>query len=105
MYFHTPVEKYSKKVGVLRDTAGAQQPPTNPPTGHQMSRQGQAQNDQNAKFGPNLVVFGQKILILTGESKSFGTNKSEKTPRRLVCIVFWLGMGRNGPKMLTFGPK
>ena len=30
----------------MRDTARAPQPPTNPPTGHQMSRQGLAQYDQ-----------------------------------------------------------
>ena len=29
-------------------------------------------------FGPNLVVFGHKILIFTGESNSFGTHITEK---------------------------
>ena len=33
---------------------------------------------KNAKFGQNLVVFGQKILVFTGESKSFGTHMTEK---------------------------
>ena len=60
---------------------------------------------ENANFGPNLVVFGQKILIFTGESKNFGTHITEKPPRHLVHIVFWSGMGWNGPKMLIFGPK
>ena len=52
--------------------------------------------NKNANFGPNLVVFGQKILIFTGESKSFGTHITEKTPRHLVP---------NGPKMPIFGQK
>ena len=60
---------------------------------------------KKANFEPNLIVFGQKILIFTGESKSFGTHITEKTPRHLVCIVFWSGMGRNGQKMPIFGPK
>ena len=34
------------KIGVLRDTARTPQPPTNPSTGHQMSRQNLAQNEQ-----------------------------------------------------------
>ena len=59
----------------------------------------------NANFGPNLVVLGQKILIFTGESKSFGSNITEKPPRYLVGIVFWSGMERNWPKMPIFGPK
>ena len=32
---------------------------------------------KNADFGPNLAVFGPKILILMGVSKSFGTNIRE----------------------------
>ena len=34
----------------LRHTARAPQPPNNPPTEHQMSRQGLAQNDQKCQF-------------------------------------------------------
>ena len=55
---------------------------------------------KNAYFGPNLAVFGPKILIFRGVSKSFGTQIMEKPPRQLVRIVFWSGMGSNGPKML-----
>ena len=29
---------------------------------------------KNAYFGPNLAVFGPKILVFMGVSKSFGTN-------------------------------
>ena len=32
---------------------------------------------KNAYFGPNLAVFGPKILTFTGESKSFGTHITE----------------------------
>ena len=68
----------------MRDTACAPQPTTNPPTGHQMSLQGLAQNDQ----------------------KSFGSLITEKkTPRHLVCIVLWSGDRQNVPKMPIFGPK
>ena len=43
--------------------------------------------------------------VSTGESKSFGTQKTEKTPRHLVRIVFWSDMGPNVPKMPIFGQK
>ena len=33
--------------------------------------------------------LGKKILIFTGESKSFGTHITKKPPGHLVCIVFW----------------
>jgi len=50
---------------------------------------------KNANFGPNLVVFGQKILFFTGEIKSFVTYITENSPRHLVHIVF----GRSLDKM------
>ena len=77
---------------------------TNPPTGHQMSRQGLFV-PKKAYFRPNLDVFGQKVLIFMGGSKSFGTHVTEQPPGHLVCIVFWSGIGRNGQKMPIFGPK
>ena len=54
--------------------------------------------ERNSKFGPNLVVFGQKILVITGEIKRLVTNITENPPRHLVCICFWSGMGQNGQK-------
>ena len=60
---------------------------------------------KNASFGPNLVVFGQKILFFTGEIKSFVTYITENPPRHLVHIGFWLGIGQNVKKMAIFGPK
>ena len=60
---------------------------------------------KNAYFGPNLPVLWPKILILTGGSKSFGTHIKEKPPRHLACIVYWSGMGPNGPKRPIFGQK
>ena len=50
---------------------------------------------QKASFGPNLAVYGPKI----------GTHVTENPPRHLVLIVFWWGMGSNGPKMPIFGQK
>ena len=44
---------------------------------------------KNAYFGPNLAVFGPKILIFRGASKSFGTWIMEKPPRQLVRIDFF----------------
>ena len=41
----------------MGDTAQAPQPPTNPPTGHQMSQQGLAQNDQKCNFWAKLCRF------------------------------------------------
>merc|ERR1712067_17985 len=70
---------------------------------------------KNAKFGPNLVVFGQKILFFTGEIKSFVAHITENPPKHPVHIVFWSGIGQNvqkngniWPKMTknaVFGPK
>ena len=53
---------------------------------------------KNANFGPNLVVFGQKILFFTGEIKSFVIHITENPPRLLVHIVFWSGIGQNDQK-------
>ena len=61
--------------------------------------------NKNAIFGPNLVVFGQKILFFTGEIKSFVTHITENPPRHLVHIVFWSGIGQKVQKMAIFGPK
>ena len=60
---------------------------------------------KNANFGPNLVVFGQKILFFTGEIKSFVTHITENPPRHLVHIVFWSGIGQNVQRMAIFGPE
>ena len=61
--------------------------------------------NKNALFGPNLDFFGQKILIFTGEIKSFVTHITENPPRYLVHIVFWSGIGPKVQKMAIFGPK
>ena len=54
---------------------------------------------------PNLAIYGPKILIFMGVCKSFGTHITEKPPRELVWMVFWSGIGSNGPKMHIFGQK
>ena len=58
---------------------------------------------KHAYFGPNMAVFGPKILIFTVVCKSFGTHITENLPRHLVCIIFWSGMGPNWPKKPLFG--
>ena len=60
---------------------------------------------KTANFGPNLVVFGQKILIFTGEIQIFVTHITEKPPRHLVHIVFWSGIGQNVQKNGNIWPK
>ena len=82
----------------MRDTARAPQPPTNPSTGHQMSRQGQAQNEQKCEFWAKNPNF-------PGEIKSLVPHIMETPPMHVVRIGFWADMGRNGEKMPTFGPK
>ena len=52
-----------------------------------------------------FVVYGPKIQIFMGVSKSFGNHIMEKPPRQLVLIVFWLGIRSNRPKLAVFGPK
>ena len=53
---------------------------------------------KNANFRPNLVVFGQKILTFTGESKSFDTHITEKPTRQLVRIVYGQAWDKMGQK-------
>ena len=73
--------------------------------GPQSSRQGLAKNDQISQFRAKFGCFGAKILICTGESKSFGTNVREKPPTHLVCIVFLVGHGTNWAKNANIWPK
>ena len=47
-------------------------------TGHIMSRQGLAQNGQKCQLCAKFGSFGAKNSNFTGESKSFGTNITEK---------------------------
>ena len=90
---------------MLRETARAPQPPTNPPTGHQMSRQGLAQNEQKCQIQAKFGRSWAKNLIFTGEIKSFVTRITENPPRHLVRIIFWSGMGPNGQRMPIFDTK
>jgi hypothetical protein len=60
---------------------------------------------KTAHFGPNLVVFGQKILFFTGEIKSFVAHITENPPKHPVHIVFWSGIGQNVQKNGNIWPK
>ena len=42
---------------------------------------------KNADFGPNLAVFGPKILIFMGVSKSFGTNITKNHQDNLSAFL------------------
>ena len=64
---------------------------------------------KNAYFGPILAVFGPKILIFMGVSKSFGTNITENHLDNLSALFFGQAldqMGQNAdiwPKMPVLG--
>ena len=73
---------------------------------------------KNADFGPNLAVFGPKILIFMGVSKSFGNNITENHLDNLSSLFFGHAidqMGQKcqylaknasfGPNLAVFGPK
>ena len=66
---------------------------------------------KKANFGPNLAVFGPKILIIMGVSKSFGTNITKKPYRQFFRIFFcghgikWAQKTDIWPKMPVLGQK
>ena len=66
---------------------------------------GQKRRSENKGKKENLAVFGPKILIFTGVSKSFSTNIMEKPHKQLVCIDFCSGIRLNGPNLAIFGPN
>ena len=92
-------------MGVVRDTARAPQPSTNPPTGHRISLHGLAQIDQKCQFWAKFGRFWAKDPFFTGEIKSFVIHITENPPRHYVQICFWSGIGQNVQKMAIFGPK
>merc|ERR1712012_509678 len=57
-----------------------------------------AQNDKNADFGPNLAVFGPKILIFIRVSKTFGTNITENHLDNLSALFFGQAIDQMGQK-------
>ena len=64
---------------------------------------------QKADFGPNLAIYGPKILIFTGVSKSFGTNITENHLDNLSPLFFGQALDQLGqnaniwPKMPVLG--
>ena len=82
------------QLGVLRDTARGTT--TNQTTNRAPNEP--ARPGKNANFGPNLVVLGQKILIFTGEIKSFITHITENPPRHLARIGFGRALDKKGKK-------
>ena len=66
---------------------------------------------KNADFGPNLAVFGPKILIFMGVSKSFGTNITENHLDNLSALFFGQALDQMGQKCrylaqnASFGPN
>ena len=105
----------------MRDTARAPQPPTDPPTGHRKACMAWPKSTKNANFGPNLVVFGQKILFLLKKSKVLLPTKRKTHLGTLFTLFFgqhwtkcakngniWPKMTKNadfGPNLAVFGPK
>ena len=66
---------------------------------------------KNADFGPNLAVFGPKILVFMGVSKSFGTNITENHLDNLSALFFGHALDQVGQKCqylaqnASFGPN
>ena len=66
---------------------------------------------KNAYFGPNLAVFGPKILIYMGVSKSFGTNITENHLGNLFELFVGQELDQMGQKCpylarkASFGPN
>ena len=60
---------------------------------------------KNADFGPNLAVFGPKILIFMGVSKSFGTNITENHLDNLSALFYWSGLAPNGSERPIIDPE
>ena len=66
---------------------------------------------QNASFVPNLTVFGPKILVVAGVSKSFGTHITENHLGTLFALVFGQALDQMGQicrylaKNASFGPN
>ena len=93
-------------LSVLRDTARAPQPPTDPPTGQRISLHSLAQIDQKYQFWAKFCHFWAKNpFFYWKKNKSFVTHITENPPRHLVHIVFWSDIGQNVQKMALFGPK
>ena len=57
---------------------------------------------KNADFGPNLAVFGPKILIFMGVSKSFGTNITENHVDNFSALFFGQALDQMGQKCRYF---
>ena len=81
---YTNIWNIIKRVGVLRDTARAPQPPSN-----------RAPNEparpfcaQESIFWGKSDRFWAKNLIFKGGRKSFGTHLTKKTPRHFSCSFF-----------------
>ena len=83
----------------------APQPPTNPPTGHQMSLHALAQIDQKCQLWAKFGRFWAKNPFFYWRNQNFVTHITENPPRHLVQIGFWLDIGQNVQKMTIFGPK
>ena len=58
--------------------------------------------NKNATIGPNLAVFGPKILILLGGNKSFGTHVKEKGT---LIACFLVGHSTKWAKNANIWPK
>ena len=60
---------------------------------------------KNEYFGPNLAVFGPKILIFMGVSKSFGTNITENHLDNLSALFFGQALDQMGQKCRYLAPN
>ena len=89
----------------MRDTACAPQPPTNQPKRYQISRQGQAQNEQKCHFRAIFGLFWAKNPNFCRRNQKFCHPHTENPPRHLVHIGFWSDIGQHVQEMAIFGQK
>ena len=80
------LRKYTYKVNRCLARYSPRAITTNQPTNRAPNEP--ARPGKNANFGPNLDVFGQKILIFTGEIKSFVTHIRKTHLGTLFTLVF-----------------
>ena len=89
----------------MRDTARAPQPPQKTLTGHKMSRQGLAKNEQKCHFLAKFGLFWAKNPNFYQRNQKFFHRHTENPPRHLIHIGFWSDIGQHVQKMAIFGPK
>ena len=89
----------------MRDTARPPQPTTNPPLGHQMRRQGLAQNDQKYQFRAKFGRFWAKNPNFYWRKQKFWYPHNGKTTQAPCSHWFLAGHRTKWAKNANIWPK